>query len=201
MLIPGWDYHPGAQQIAFVHADRGELQEPRLPHREQAEKFYRDPAAQAMRVRVGMEARGRARWLERLLAERNIELWTGDAAKIRAKRVALKKTDRQDARHILKLMLKDDFSKIWVGVQILAFVPPTLRTPQRVGQPPIGRCSLDRLLAGGSTRLRVALVSVLTLEIESHSGADEILQGRLIDHVALMEVDRAPDVPLKAGVE
>src|SRR5215469_4601353 len=113
----------------------------------------------------------------------------------------MKKTDRQDAGHILKLMPKDDFPQIWVGVQILAFVPPTLRTPRRVGQPQIGRCSLEGPLAGGSTRLRVALASVLTLEIESYSSADEILQGRLIDLVAFMEVDRAPDVPLKAGVE
>jgi len=50
-----------------------------------------------------MEASGHARWFERLLAELNIELWTGDAAKIRAKRVRKKKTDREDARHILGL--------------------------------------------------------------------------------------------------
>jgi hypothetical protein len=32
------------------------LQERRLQHREQAERFYRDLAAQAVSVRVGMEA-------------------------------------------------------------------------------------------------------------------------------------------------
>src|SRR5499427_8574020 len=52
--------------------------------------------------------------LEQLLAELNIELWMGDAAKIRAKRVRKKKTDREDARHILKLMLEDRFPRIWV---------------------------------------------------------------------------------------
>ena len=51
---------------------------------------------------------------EGLLAELNIELWMGDAAKIRAKRVRKKKTDREDARRILQLMLKDDFPKICV---------------------------------------------------------------------------------------
>jgi hypothetical protein len=61
-----------------------------------------------------MEASGHARWFERLLAELNLELWIGDAAKIRAKWVRKKKTDREDARHILKLMRKDDFPKIWV---------------------------------------------------------------------------------------
>jgi transposase len=43
-----------------------------------------------------------------------IELWIGDAAEIRSKRVRKQKTDRQDAQLILKLMLKDDFPRIWV---------------------------------------------------------------------------------------
>jgi hypothetical protein len=46
MLIIGADYHPGFQQIAFVDTETGELQERRLQHREEAEKFYRDLAAQ-----------------------------------------------------------------------------------------------------------------------------------------------------------
>ena len=52
MMIIGSDYHPGFQQIAFVDTESGELQERRLQHREEAEKFYRDLAAQAVRVRV-----------------------------------------------------------------------------------------------------------------------------------------------------
>jgi hypothetical protein len=40
-----------------------------------------------MRVRVGMEASGHARWFERLLAELPLELWIGDAAPICIKRV------------------------------------------------------------------------------------------------------------------
>jgi hypothetical protein len=39
----------------------GELR--RLEHREEAEKFHRDPAAQGMKVRLGMEASGHARWV------------------------------------------------------------------------------------------------------------------------------------------
>jgi transposase len=114
MMIIGCDYHPAFQQIALVDTDSGELQERRLQHREEAEKFYRDLAAQGIKVRVGMEASGQARWLERLLAELNVELWIGDAAEIRSKRVRKQKTDRQDAQLILKLMLKDDFPRIWV---------------------------------------------------------------------------------------
>jgi len=114
MMIIGCDYHPAFQQIALVDTDSGELQEWRLQHREEAEKFYRNLAAQGMKVRVGMEASGHARWFERLLAELNFELWIGDAAEIRTKRVRKQKTDRQDAQLILKLMLKDDFPRIWV---------------------------------------------------------------------------------------
>ena len=114
MLIIGCDYHPGFQQIAFVDTDTGELRERRLQHREEAEGFYRDLAAKGMKVRVGMEASGHARWFERLLAELNFELWIGDAAEIRAKRVRRQKTDRQDAQHILSLLLEDRFPQIWV---------------------------------------------------------------------------------------
>jgi transposase len=114
MIIIGCDYHPSFQQIAFVDTETGELQERRLQHREDAEKFYRDLAAQGRKVRVGMEASGHARWFERLLAELQCELWIGDAAEISAKRVRKQKTDRQDAQLILRLMMKDDFPQIWV---------------------------------------------------------------------------------------
>jgi transposase len=115
MLIIGADYHPGFQQIAYVDTETGELQERRLQHREEAEKFYREFAAQGKKVRVGMEASGHARWFERLLGELQFELWIGDAAVIGTKRVRRQKTDRQDAQLILKLMLKDDFPRIWVA--------------------------------------------------------------------------------------
>ncbi len=114
MLIIGCDYHPSFQQIAFVDTDTGEFQERRLEHPEEAEKFYRELAVQAKKVRVGMEASGLGRWFERLLAELKIELWIGDASEIARKRERKQKTDRQDAQHILKLMLKDDFPQIWV---------------------------------------------------------------------------------------
>ena len=97
-----------------MDTETGKLQERALQHREEAETFYRELAAQGMKVGVGMEASGHARWFERWLAELNFELWIGDAAEIRTKRVRKQKTDRQDAQLILKLMLKDDFPRIWV---------------------------------------------------------------------------------------
>ena len=68
-----------------------------------------------MKVRVGMEASGHARWFEGLLAKLKIELWMGDAAVIRAKRGRKAKTDRQDALHMLNLLLTGDFPQIWVA--------------------------------------------------------------------------------------
>src|SRR4026209_2885860 len=55
-----------------------------------------------------------ARWFERLLGELQWELWIGDAAEIRTKRVRKQKTDRQDAQLILRLLLEDRFPQIWV---------------------------------------------------------------------------------------
>jgi transposase len=115
MFIIGVDYHPSDQYIAFVDTETGECGEQRLNHREgEAEKFYRELAARGVSVRVGMEATGYSRWFERLLAELGIEVWIGDAAKIKSKRVRKQKTDREDARLLLRLLREDNFPRIWV---------------------------------------------------------------------------------------
>jgi transposase len=76
MMIIGCDYHPGFQQIAFVDTETGECGERRLQHREEAEQFYHDLATQGMKVRVGMEASGHARWFERLLLKDDFpQIW------------------------------------------------------------------------------------------------------------------------------
>ncbi len=115
MLIIGVDYHPSFQQIAFMDQGTGECGERRLSHSDgEAEKFYRDLKQRGVSVRVGMEATGYSRWFERLLAELSIELWIGDAAKIKTKRVRKQKTDRQDAQLLLRLLLEDTFPRVWV---------------------------------------------------------------------------------------
>src|SRR3954451_15544218 len=114
MIIIGADFHPEFQQIALLNTTTGEVEERRLAHPDEAEKYYRALASAGETVRIGMEASGHGRWFERLAAELQFDLWIGDAAEIRAKRGRKQKTDRQDAQHILKLMLKDDFAKIWV---------------------------------------------------------------------------------------
>jgi transposase len=115
MVIIGVDYHPSFQQIAFADTETGEFGERRLNHSDgEAERFYRNLKQQGSSVRVGMEATGYSRWFERLLAELGMEVWIGDAAEIKTKRVRKQKTDRQDAQLLLKLMLEDRFPRVWV---------------------------------------------------------------------------------------
>jgi len=115
MIIIGVDYHPSDQYIAFTDTETGECGERRLNHSDQeAEKFYRELALRGVSVRVGMEATGYSRWFERLLAELGIEVWIGDAAEIKTKRVRKQKTDPNDARLLLKLLLENTFPRIWV---------------------------------------------------------------------------------------
>src|SRR6202051_2789212 len=112
MLIIGCDFHPGFQQVAIFDNRTGEIQGERLQHRGEAEQFYRSLAGQE--VLVGMEACGHYPWFERLLAELGMELWMGDAARVRASEVRKQKTDRRDAAHLLELLRENRFPRIWV---------------------------------------------------------------------------------------
>ena len=107
MLIIGCDFHPGFQQVAIFDNRTGEIEEKRLQHRAEAEQFYRSLAGQE--ARVGMEACGHYPWFERLLQALGMELWIGDAAKIRASVVRKQKTDRRDAEQLLELLRRNGF--------------------------------------------------------------------------------------------
>src|SRR5499433_1290009 len=115
MMLIGVDYHPSFQTIAFFVEETGECGELELNHSDgQADKFYRDLKQRGICVRVGMEATGHSRWFERLLAELGFELWIGDPAEIKAKRVKKQKFDREDARLLLRLLRENNFPQIWV---------------------------------------------------------------------------------------
>lgn len=113
MLIIGCDYHPSVQQIAVLDQETGEYQELRLEHKKgEAERFYRKLAGQP--VRVGVEATGGMRWFERLLCGLGFELWVGDPVKVRAAAARQPKTDKEDARLLLRLLLENRFPRIWM---------------------------------------------------------------------------------------
>jgi hypothetical protein len=63
---------------------------------------------------MGVYQRVSARWFERLLAELGFEVWIGDPVKIKTKRIKKRKTDREDARLLLRLMREDNFPQIWI---------------------------------------------------------------------------------------
>ena len=112
MIIIGCDYHPSFQQIAWVDTEIGEVQERKLMHADgEAERFYRQLTGP---VRVGLESTGNCHWFVDLLAEMGQEVWIGDAARIAAKQVRQQRTDRRDAVHILDLLIKNDFPRIWM---------------------------------------------------------------------------------------
>src|SRR6202162_6707645 len=103
----GVDYHPSFQQISFLDQETGECGDRQLNHSEgEAERFYRELKQRGENVRVGMEATGHSRWFERLLAELDFELWIGDAAEIRTKRVREQERDRPGAGPVLKPHVK-----------------------------------------------------------------------------------------------
>jgi transposase len=128
----------------------------------EAEKFYRALQQRAVSVRVGMEATGYSRWFERLLAELDMELWIGDAAKIKTKRVRKQKTDRNDAQLLLwhRHRLVQMRTRIMNQLQALAMNEGNRRKKRLWSAQ--GRAQLEKLpLARWASRRRQDLLELL----------------------------------------
>ena len=108
----GCDVHTRIQVVAWIDEQTGEIKKRRLEHEgEEVRKFY----AQFPRgTVVGIEATFPAHWFERLLGELGLELWVGDAARIRASEVRYQKNDYLDAELILDLLRTGRFPRLWV---------------------------------------------------------------------------------------
>ena len=112
MKLIGCDFHTRFQAIAMVDTETGELVERRLNHQgREVERFYGGLKGPAV---VGIESTGYSIWFDELMEELGVKLQVGDAAKIRAQRVRKKKTDKEDARLIRKLLGEGGFPQIWV---------------------------------------------------------------------------------------
>jgi transposase len=74
-------------------------------HRGEAEAFCRSLAGRA--VRIGVEATGNDRWFHKLMSELGHELLVGDASAIHASAPRQQRTDKRDARHILRLLMEN----------------------------------------------------------------------------------------------
>jgi transposase len=148
MMIIGCDFHPSFQQIAYVDQETGEYGERRLRHREEAVRFYRSLVSR--QVRVGVEATGNDRWFRKLLSELGDELLIGDASAIHASAPREQRTDKRDARHILRLLVENRFPSVWQ--------PPAANEEQR--QLLLHRCRLVRM----RTRIKNQLDSIAKSE-------------------------------------
>jgi transposase len=112
MMIIGCDLHTRFEQIAMLDTESGETVEKRLDHENgEVRSFYEGLKAPAV---VGIESTGYTRWFAEMLQELGHELVVGEAGKIRAKETRKQKHDRRDAEHILNLLVKGDFPKIWL---------------------------------------------------------------------------------------
>ncbi len=112
MIIIGCDFHSRFEQIAMLNTETGELMERKLDHESgEARTFYEGLKEPAL---VGIEATGYTRWFAEMLAELGHELVVGEAGKIRALETRKQKHDRRDAEHILNLLVRGDFPKIWL---------------------------------------------------------------------------------------
>lgn len=147
-MIIGCDFHPSFQQIAYVDQETGEYGERRLRHREEAVRFYRSLAGR--RVRVGVEATGNDRWFRKLVMDSEYELLVGDASAIHASQPREQRTDKRDARHILRLLVENRFPAVWQ--------PSAVNEEQR--QLLLHRCRLVRM----RTRLKNQLDSIAKSE-------------------------------------
>ncbi len=112
MIIIGCDFHTRFEQIAMLDTETGELVEKRLDHESgEAQRFYAGLKEPAL---VGIESTGYTLWFAEMLGELGHELVVGEAGKIRAKETRKQKHDRRDADHILNLLVRGDFPRIWL---------------------------------------------------------------------------------------
>jgi len=112
MIIIGCDLHTRLQQIALLDTTTGEVVERRLEHEDgEAKRFYEGLKERAL---VGIESTGYTLWFAQMLSELGHELVVGEAARIRAMNPRKQKHDRRDAEHLLNLLMRGDFPKLWL---------------------------------------------------------------------------------------
>jgi len=112
MMIVGCDFHPSWQEVAWLDEETGETAEQKLVNSNgEAERWYRQLPVPSL---IGLEATGNAQWLVEMLQQLGHEVWIGDAAQIRASYVRKQKTDKRDARHLLRLLYEGRFPRLWV---------------------------------------------------------------------------------------
>ncbi len=111
-LYCGVDFHSRRQTVCYCNTIDGEVKIKDLHHYDDdVRSFYEQFKDE--QVIVGYETSGYARWFEQMLFELGIEVWVGDATEISRLAKRRQKNDRRDAEHILDLMIKGEFPKLY----------------------------------------------------------------------------------------
>ncbi len=111
-LYCGVDFHSRRQTVCYCNTADGEVKIKDLHHYDDdVRSFYEQFKDE--QVIVGYETSGYARWFEQMLFELGIEVWVGDATEISRLAKRRQKNDRRDAEHILDLMIKGEFPKLY----------------------------------------------------------------------------------------
>jgi len=154
VIIIGCDLHTRTQQVAMLDTETGEVVERRLEHENgEAKRFYEGLKEQAL---VGMESPGFTRWFQEMLSELGPERVVGEAAKIRAMEPRKQKHDRRDAQHLLNLLVRGDFPRLWLPSAEERDV--RVRIEQEVGRRPEAQRLMTHPGVGPLTALGTVLV-------------------------------------------
>src|SRR5688500_8967877 len=102
-LYLGVDFHPHQQTIARWDPQTEKVRTQELEHDpEKVRQFYSSLPEPAT---VGIEASARAAWFENMLFETGHKLLVGNPVLIRKRATSRHKSDRRDAKLILKLLM------------------------------------------------------------------------------------------------
>jgi transposase len=107
----GVDFHARCQTVSYCDTADGEVKLQELHHRtDEVRSFYAQLSGEVV---VGLEASGYSSWFEELLESLGHQVWVGDAAEIRRLARRRQKNDRRDATHILELLLRGEFPRLY----------------------------------------------------------------------------------------
>lgn len=111
-LYYGVDFHSRRQTVCYCSTGDGEVKIKDLHHYDDDVRSFYEQFRNEQTI-VGYETSGCARWFEQMLFESGIEVRVGDATEISRLAKRRQKNDRRDAEHILDLMLKGEFPKLY----------------------------------------------------------------------------------------
>jgi len=158
-LYCGVDFHSRRQTVCYCDTSDGEVKIRDLHHYDDdVRAFYKQFRDE--QIIVGYETSGYSRWFETMLFELGIEVWVGDAAEISRLGKRRQKNDRRDAAHILDLMLRGEFPRLYRSSEKSQRILRILRHRQKLVKHSVMiKNSLRRILIETGTLFKESLTS------------------------------------------